>query len=181
MFLSIWNHHKCLILALSASFEYLWYTAIIMLYFFQRGMDFRRRILTSMKGLIYPGFLLHCVNLNSMSFPWVFHDKIDSFHDKIQAYTGHKIVEECITSHGLDKKFQYFFIDKYFFHEFSMSFFQIPWVFQAWIFLQLSRFSITRRNPVINLLTFVWNKYILPLEKALLVGYCCLWGRNIFF
>ena len=43
----------------------------------------------------------------SYSTVWIFFHKFSRqkwfFHDKIQAYTGHKIVEECITSHGLDK------------------------------------------------------------------------------
>ena len=49
---------------------------------------------------------------------------MDFFPDKIQAYTEHKIVEECITSHRLNKNVHHniFFIDKYFFHEFSTSF-----------------------------------------------------------
>ena len=91
----------------------------------------------------------------SMSFPWVFHDKIDFFHDKIQAYTGHKIVEECITSpdhtDSIKMCITTFFLLT---NIFSMSF---PWVLaflsnsmssQSWkIKLKFSRFSMTRRNP----------------------------------
>ena len=87
-----------------------------------------------------------------MSFPWVFYNKIDFFHDKM---TGHKIVEECITSHGLDKNVHHnFFLTNIFpwvFHEF-WHFSQIPWVFQARkLKLQFSRFSRDMQNIFENM------------------------------
>ena len=40
--------------------------------------------------------LTRICNQSPYSTVWVFHDKIDFFHDKIQAYTEYKIVEECM-------------------------------------------------------------------------------------
>ena len=91
----------------------------------------------------------------SISFPWVFHDKIDFPMTKFRHIPGIKLLKNV--SHHLITRTRYkcasqhfFYLQIFFlwvFHEF-WHFCQIPWVFQSWkIKLKFCRFSMTRRNP----------------------------------